>query len=177
MQNKIHSSVINMANEELHLDKTDAAILDLLQTDSSLANSDLAAQVGLSPSACLARTKRLRERGVVRDFTALVDQDKVGLPVTTFTFVILAKHSRKAAETFLKRIAQMPQVMECYNVTGRADYLLKIVAPDIASYRDFVIDGLIGIPGVEHVETLVVLKTEKRKLRLPLDLSSLGRAK
>jgi Lrp/AsnC family leucine-responsive transcriptional regulator len=166
-----------MANEEFHFDDTDAAILDLLQRDASLANSDLAAKVGLSPSACLARTKRLRQRGVVRGFTALVDQDKVGLPVTTFTFVTLAKHSRKAAETFLKRIAQMPQVMECHHVTGRADYLLKIVAPDISSYRDFVIDGLIGIPGVEHVETLVVLKTEKRQLRLPLSTSPLWRTR
>jgi Lrp/AsnC family leucine-responsive transcriptional regulator len=166
-----------MTKEGFHLDETDAAILDLLQADASIANSDLAAKVGLSPSACLARTKRLRERGVVRDFTALVDQEMVGLPVTTFTFVTLAKHSRKAAETFLKRIAAMPQVMECYNVTGHADYLLKIVAPDISSYRDFVIDGLIGVPGVDHVETLVVLKTEKRQLRLPLNLSSLWRTR
>jgi Lrp/AsnC family leucine-responsive transcriptional regulator len=166
-----------MPNEGLLLDETDAAILDLIQTDSSIANSDLAVKVGLSPSACLARSKRLRERGVVRDFTAIVDQEKVGLPVTMFTFVTLAKHSRKAAETFLKSISAIPQVMECYNVTGRADYLLKIVAPEISSYRDFVIDELIEIQGVDHVETLVVLKTEKRQLRLPLNTSSVWRTK
>jgi DNA-binding Lrp family transcriptional regulator len=97
-----------------------------------------------------------------------VDQEKVGLPVSTFTFVTLSKHSRKAAQAFLKKIEKMPQVMECYNVTGQADYLLKIISPEISSYRDFIIDGLIEIQGVKHVETLVVLKTEKRNFSLPL---------
>jgi Lrp/AsnC family leucine-responsive transcriptional regulator len=106
-----------------------------------------------------------------------VDQDKVGLPVSTFTFVTLSKHSRKAAIAFLKKIEKMPEVMECYNMTGQADYLLKIVSPDIARYRDFVMDGLIEIPGVQHVETLVVLKTEKRSFSLPLGTPAARRTK
>ena len=164
-----------MPNNEHSLDHTDTAILDLLQFDSSIANSELAAKVGLSPSASLARTKSLRRRGVLRRFTAIVDQEKVGLPVSTFTFVTLSKHSRKAAEAFLKKIEKMPQVMECYNVTGQADYLLKIISPDISSYRDFIIDGLIEIQGVEHVETLVVLKTEKCNFSLPLRAPTMRR--
>jgi len=166
-----------MPNGEYQLDNTDIAILELLQADSSASNSDLAVGIGLSPSACLARVNRLRERGVIERFTAIVEQKKVGLPVTTFSFVTLSKHGRKAADTFLKKILDMPQVMECYNVTGRADYLLKIIASGISSYRDFVIDGLIGIPGVEHVETLVVLKTEKRSFSLPLNASNSRRMK
>ncbi len=166
-----------MSNSEYRLDHTDIAILDLLQLDSSIANSELAAKVGLSPSACLARTKNLRRRGVLGLFTAIVDQEKVGLPVSMFTFVTLSKHSRKAAQAFLKRIEDMPQVMECYNVTGQADYLLKIISPDISSYRDFIIDGLIEIQGVKHVETLVVLKTEKRNFSLPLSRPTVRRTK
>ena len=166
-----------MSNNEHSLDHTDTVILDLLQLDSSIANSELAAKVGLSPSACLARTKSLRQRGVLKQFTAVVDQEKVGLPVSTFTFVTLSKHSRKAAQAFLQKVENMPQVMECYNVTGRADYLLKIISPDISSYRDFVIDGLIGIQGVNHVETLVILKTEKRNFSLPMNPPAVRRTK
>lgn len=166
-----------MSNGGYQIDDTDVTILKLLQADSSASNSELAARIGLSPSACLARVNRLRERGVIEGFTAIIEQEKVGLPVTTFSFVTLSKHSRKAADAFLKKIMNMPQVTECYNVTGRADYLLKIIAPGISSYRDFVIDGLIGIPGVEHVETLVVLKTEKRTFSLPLSTSSNRRMK
>jgi Lrp/AsnC family transcriptional regulator, leucine-responsive regulatory protein len=168
---------ITMPDNEHSLDDIDFAILDLLQSDSSIANSELAAKVGLSPSACLARTKSLRRRGILRHFTAIVDQEKVGLPVSTFTFVTLSKHSRKAARAFLEKIEKMPQVMECYNVTGQADYLLKIISPDISSYRDFVIDGLIGIQGVKHVETLVVLKTEKHHFSLPLSAETIRRTK
>ena len=164
-----------MPEDQHMLDSTDLAILDLLQTDSSVPNSELAAKVGLSPSACLARTKSLRGRGVLGQFTAIVNQEKVGLPVSTFTFVTLSKHSRQAAEAFLGKIELMPQVMECYNVTGKADYLLKIVASDISHYRDFVIDELIAIPGVEHVETLVVLKTKKRCFSLPFTVRTAGR--
>ncbi len=164
-----------MSDDQLTLDEVDLAILRLLQADASITNADLAAKVGLSPSACLSRTKRLTERGVIRKFTAVVDEKTVGLGVVVFAFVTLSKHSRSAAESFLERIQKIAQVMECYNVTGRADYLLKIVARDISAYRDFVIDQVIELPEVEHVETLVVLKAEKRSFELPLDQSDIWR--
>jgi len=150
-------------------------MLRLLQADASITNAELAANVGLSPSACLSRTRRLRERGVIAKFAAVVDERRVGLGIIAFAFVTLSKHSRTAAESFVNRIEKIAQVMECYNVTGRADYLLKIVAPDISTYRDIVIDQVIEIPEVEHVETLVVLKTEKRSFELPLEQSSTWR--
>jgi Lrp/AsnC family transcriptional regulator, leucine-responsive regulatory protein len=166
-----------MTAQYTDIDDIDTSILDALQHDSSVANAELATRVGLSPSACLARVKRLRERGIIRQFTAVVDEQSVGLGAVTFTFVTLSKHSRKAAESFLEKIRRIPQVMECYNITGRADYLLKIVAPDISAYRDFVFDALIEIPEVENIETLIVLKTDKRSLNLPLGASSVGRKK
>jgi Lrp/AsnC family leucine-responsive transcriptional regulator len=163
-----------MTAQNTEIDEIDASILDALQRDSSVANAELAPRIGLSPSACLARVKRLRERGIIRQFTAVVDEHSVGLGVVAFTFVTLSKHSRKAAESFLEQIRRTPQVMECYNITGRADYLLKIVAPDISAYRDFVFDALIEIPEVENIETLVVLKTDKRSLNLPLGANGVG---
>jgi Lrp/AsnC family transcriptional regulator len=164
-----------MSDDQLILDEVDFNMLRLLQADASITNAELSTKVGLSPSACLSRTRRLRERGVIEQFTAVLDEKSVGLTITVFAFVTLSRHSRSAAESFVKQIAKIAQVMECYNVTGHADYLLKIVAPDISTYRDFVIDQVIEIPEVEHVETLVVLKAEKRSFELPLDLSSIGR--
>jgi len=164
-----------MPDDQLVPDDVDLAMLRLLQADASITNAELAANVGLSPSACLSRTKRLRERGFIEKFTAVVDEKKVGLTVTAFAFVTLAKHSRSAADSFLRQIESIAQVMECYNITGCADYLLKIVALDMSAYRDFVIDQVIEIPEVEHVETLVVLKTEKRSFELPLEQSSIWR--
>ncbi|MCL5104066.1 MAG: Lrp/AsnC family transcriptional regulator [Armatimonadetes bacterium] len=159
------------------LDEIDYNILKLLQADATMPNAQLAGKVGLSPSACLTRVKRLRERGIIKLFTAIADEQQLGLGVATFTFVSLSRHSRAAAETFVKKIREIPQVMECYNITGSSDYLLKILSPDMSSYRDFVIDTLLEIPGVGHAETLVVLKTEKREFNLPLGDANARRAK
>lgn len=157
-----------MADTSLSLDKIDLAILHALQEDCSIANNELAGKVGLSPSACLARTKKLRENGFIRGFVAVVDEESVGLMITAFGFITLAHHDRETAESLLERIREMPQVTECWHVTGRADYLLKIVVQDISAYRDFLMDTLIPMPGVDHVETIIALKAEKRSLQLPL---------
>ncbi|NOY81544.1 MAG: Lrp/AsnC family transcriptional regulator [Kiritimatiellaeota bacterium] len=152
------------------LDKVDFAILGFLQAQARMSNSELARRVGLSESACLARTRRLQTDGTIKQFVTVVDARKVGMEITTFTFVTLAGHNRKTANTFVDRIKQTPEVLECYNVTGQWDYLLKIVAKDISAYRDFVIDRLIEIDGVDKVETLIVLKSEKESFSLPLDM-------
>ncbi|MCZ7663239.1 MAG: Lrp/AsnC family transcriptional regulator [Thermoleophilia bacterium] len=152
----------------LSLDAIDIAILGALQEDASIANAELATRVGLSASACLSRTKRLRENGFITHTVAVVDERRVGLGITAFAFVTLAGHGRRMAESFLRRIQETPQVMECWHVTGRADYLLKIVASDIDSYRDFLMDTLVQTEEVGHVETQVVLKAEKRSFKLPI---------
>ncbi len=150
-------------------DEIDITILQELQRNSRIPNSELAGKVGLSASACLSRTNKLRELGIIKHFVTAVDRLKVGLPVLLFTFVTLSPHNRKMADAFVERIKEMDQVLECYHITGRFDFLLKIVAPDISTYRDYIIDELVEIPGVEKVETLVVLKEEKERFSLPLD--------
>ncbi|OPZ83818.1 MAG: Leucine-responsive regulatory protein [bacterium ADurb.Bin429] len=157
-----------MVDEKSLLDDVDLAILRQLQADALITNAELATKVSLSPSACLSRTRRLQERGVIKQFAAIVDEKKIGFGITVFAFVTLSKHSRRIAESFLKRMETIAQVMECYNITGHADYLLKIVATDISAYRDFLTDQILEIPEVQHVETLVVLKTEKRTFALPV---------
>ncbi len=154
-------------------DEVDMAILTHLQKDSTITNAELAKQVGLSPSACLGRTKRLKEAGILKQFIAIVDEQKIGLEVVTFVFVSLEPHDRKTTESFLESIRKIPNVMECHNISGIHDYLLKIVAPSINAYRNFVIDTLIEVPGVGKVETSVVLSSEKLSYQLPLSESKL----
>lgn len=154
-------------------DEVDMAILTHLQKDSTITNAELAKQVGLSPSACLGRTKRLKEAGILKQFIAIVDEQKIGLEVVTFVFVSLEPHDRKTTESFLESIRKIPNVMECHNISGVHDYLLKIVAPSINAYRNFVIDTLIEVPGVGKVETSVVLSSEKLSYQLPLSESKL----
>lgn len=164
-----------MSNEQggQTYDDIDLAILTSLQKDSMITNAELAKLVGLSPSACLGRSRRLREAGIIKQFIAVIDEQKIGLEVVTYVFVTLSPHDRKTTEAFLTNIRAIPQVMECYNVSGNFDYLLKIVASAIKDYRDFVIDTLIEVPGVGKVETLLVLSNEKQSYQLPLFESKL----
>jgi Lrp/AsnC family transcriptional regulator len=149
-------------------DEVDMAILTYLQKDSTITNSKLAYKVNLSPSACLGRTKRLREAGILKQFIAIVDEQKIGLEAVTFVFVSLEPHDRETTEAFLTHIRAIPNIMECHNISGVHDYLLKIVSPSITAYRNFVIDTLIGVPGVGKVETSVVLSSDKQSYQLPL---------
>lgn len=150
-----------------HLDKIDKFILVSLQTDSAISNAKLAEKVGLSPSACLSRTKNLKKKGIIKKYTVVIDEPKVGLSVIAFSFVTLSPHNRTVAEAFCEQIENLPQVVECYNITGNWDYLLKIVSPTIETYRDFIMDSLLTINVVNKVETLMVLKPEKQSGVLP----------
>ncbi len=162
---------------EPELDQIDMAIITHLQEDATISNAELAKKIDLSPSACLGRCKRLKQSGVIRQFAAIVDEQKVGLDVITYVFVSLSPHNRVTTEAFLKSIRQIPNVMECHNISGIHDYLLKIISPSINDYRNFIIDTLIEVPGVGKVETSVVLSTEKLSYQLPLADKKLLEAK
>lgn len=154
---------------DITLDHCDKAIIHALQEDSSISNLDLSKLIGLSPSACLARTKNLREMGVVQRFTAFVDEKMLGRETIAFTMVNLSPLNREIANSFVRKINETPNVLECYTITGDRDYLLKVVAKDMSTYRDFIIDYLMDIPGVNRVESSIVMQTEKRTLSIPFD--------
>jgi Lrp/AsnC family transcriptional regulator len=154
--------------EQFNLDGMDQAILKLLQLDATITNAELSKRVNLSPSACLGRTKRLREAGIIKQYVAVVDENRIGLEVSTFVFISLSPHNRKTTELFLAGIKEIPQIMECYNISGKFDYLLKIVSPGLKDYREFVINNLIELPGVGRIESMVVLSKEKQIFDLPL---------
>lgn len=152
----------------LDFDNYDKEIINILQSDSSISNIELSKKIGLSPSACLGRTKRLKELGIIKQYAAIIDEKKVGLEIVAFTFVNLSPHNRNTANVFLSKVKETPQILECYNITGNWDYLLKIVSHNIATYRDFVIDSLLEFPGINKVETNIVLCTDKQSFYLPI---------
>ena len=154
------------------LDEIDKAILKHLQEDASISNLNLSKKIGSSPSTCLARTKNLVEAGVIKKFTTIVDEKKLGMEVTAFAMINLTPLTRETIHSFLEDINKFPQVQECYTLTGGHDYLLKIVARDMLSYRDFIIDSLMQNSAINRVETSMVMSTEKRSVYVPINEAS-----
>lgn len=155
-----------MANS---LDDYDKAILRELQKDASISNLDLSKKIGLSASACLARTKSLIDSGVIQKFATIVDEKKLGMETLAFVLVNLTPLNRDTIHSFLEDVKRLPQVQECYTLTGSHDYLLKIVAKNMQNYRDFIIDSLMQNPAVSKVETSMVMGVEKRTVYVPID--------
>lgn len=151
------------------LDEIDITILKELQENASISNINLSKKVGLSPSACLARTKNLVESGVIKKFATIIDEKKLGMEVTAFALVNLSPLNRETIHLFLEDVKKFPEIQECHTLTGSHDYLLKIVSKDMGSYRNFIIDSLMTNNNISRVETSIVMSTEKRTLSIPLE--------
>jgi len=153
------------------LDVIDRLILENLQNDARMRNVELAEKVGLSPSPCLRRVGNLEETGVIRGYATLVDAEAVGLPVSVFVSVTLEKQIEKTLEKFEKEIRARPEVMECYLMTGDADYLLRVVTADLGAYEQFLIKHLTRIPGVASIKSSFALKQVAYRTALPISPS------
>lgn len=150
------------------LDDTDKRILAALQEDGRLTNVELAERVGLSPSPCLRRVRILEDAGIIRGYQAVVDQAAVGLPVSVFVSVKLEKQREDALQRFEKAVRAFPEVLECYLMTGSRDYLLRVVAKDLADYERFLKATLTRIDGVASIESSFALAQVKHTAVLPL---------
>lgn len=150
------------------LDAVDLRILAELQSDASISNVELARRVHLSPSPCLARVRSLEARGVLRQVVALVDAQLIGLHLNVFISVSLAKQSREALEQFEAAVCARAEVMECYLMTGDADYLLRVALPDINALERFILEHITPIPQVEKIRSSFALKQVRYKTALPL---------
>ncbi len=150
------------------LKEIDQKILHHLQGNARLSNVELSDRVNLSPSPCLRRVRNLEEGGVIKGYVALVDQNSVGLPVSVFVSVSLEKQVERALGQFEDAIRARPEVMECYLMTGDADYLLRVVAADLAGYERFLLDHLTRIPGVASIKSSFALKQVTYKTALPI---------
>lgn len=150
------------------MDSKDRQILQALQADGRLTNQDLSERVNLSPSPCLRRVRLLEEQGVIKGYTALVDQKAWGLPVTVFIRVKLERHSDDAVNAFERIIQEMPQVMDCWLMTGRSDYLLRVIAADLDDYEHFVRRELQRVPGIASIDTSFAYGSVKHAQVLPM---------
>ncbi|MGE0627856.1 MAG: Lrp/AsnC family transcriptional regulator [Hyphomicrobiaceae bacterium] len=150
------------------LDRIDHEILKALQADARIANVDLADKVGLSASPCARRVARLETAGIITRYATVIDQKAVGLPVSVFVSVTLERQVEGALETFEAAVLRRPEVMECYLMTGEADYLLRVVVADLDAYERFLIDHLTRVPGIANIKSSFALKQVAYRTELPL---------
>jgi Lrp/AsnC family transcriptional regulator, leucine-responsive regulatory protein len=151
-----------------NLDPIDLRILRELQADASLSNVELARRVHLSPSPCLARVKALAAQGVIRQYVALLDAQKLGLSLNVFISISLKQQTRAALEAFEAKVCARDEVMECYLMTGDADYLIRVAVADIAALERFIIEQLTPMKEVEKIRSSFALKQVRYKTALPL---------
>ncbi len=152
----------------MSLDRIDVSILDHLQRDGRATTIELGESAGLSPSPCHRRQKLLEESGVISRYVALLDQDRVGLPVTVMVSVELAGQTQELLEAFEAAVQELPEVMECLLMTGASDYLLRIVAADLGAYEEFLRTRLTRLPGVRGVRSAFALKRVIYRTNLPI---------
>ena len=150
------------------LDEIDSKILAELQANARLRNVELAEKVGLSASPCLRRVRRLEELGIIKGYATLVDQQAVNLPVSVFIQVTLEKQIEPALELFERQIREWPEVMECYLMTGDADYHLRVVTADLAQYERFLMEKLTRLDGVASIKSAFSLKQVAYRTALPV---------
>lgn len=151
------------------LDRYDRLLLAELQRDSRQTVQQLATAVGLSSTPCWKRVKELEASGVIRRYTALVDREKVGLSLCVLAELNLTRHSEEDVRQFERAVADCPQIVSCYATTGQADYVIKVLVPDIKQYEAFLHETAFKLPGVTHVRSSVVLKEVKAETRVPVE--------
>ena len=154
----------------MKLDRIDRRILMAMQDNGRISNLELAEQVGLSPTPCSRRVRRLEESGIIRRHVTLLNQSMLGLKLTASIGICMDRHTPDRFEAFEAELASYPEVMECSVVTGQSsDYLLKAVVPDMEYYEKFLLGRLTRIPGVTGVHSSFELRRVIQRTELPLD--------
>ena len=152
----------------MKLDRTDQALIAELQRDGRLSNRDLAERVHLSESACLRRVRALEQAGVIDRYAALVNQAKVGLPGNVFVSITLNRQEQADLRAFEEAGRRVPEVIECYLMTGQQDYLLRVVVSDPADFERLHSQHLTRLPGVARVHSSFALRTVRKSTELPI---------
>lgn len=150
------------------LDSTDRRILSALQKQGRMSNADLSEAVHLSPSACHRRVQRLEQAGYIRDYVALLDARKMGVPTTVFVEITLQGQTDEVLEAFEKAVARIPDVLECHLMAGTADYILKVVAEGTEDFARIHRQHLARLPGVAQMQSSFALRTVFKTTALPV---------
>ena len=151
------------------LDHIDRKILRALLSDGKISVGELAEKVGLSPSPCARRVRLLEKAGVIKGYAAIVDQKKVGLPISAFASIKLERQREEDLDRFEEAVSRWPEVLDCYLMTGQRDYLMRIVAADLEAYERFIKDKLTRLENIASIETSFALGQVKRTEVLPLE--------
>jgi Lrp/AsnC family transcriptional regulator len=150
------------------LDAIDIKILDLMQRDASLSTAELAERVGLSQSPCWRRIQRLREEGYIKAVVAIVDPEKLGFHMQIFAQVKMTTLTDEDRAAFYKAIHNIPEILECWTLFGEMDAMLKVMAPDVRWFQEFVFNVILKLPGVTDVRSIVTLSASKSTTAIPL---------
>lgn len=153
----------------MEIDRYDRAILSALQEDARLSNQDLAERIGLSPSPCLRRVRRLEENGFIEAYRALLNARQLKLTLMAFIHISMDRHTPERFENFERQVSSCPEVLECHLITGQdADYLLKVIVVDMDGFQALLLDRITRIEGVSGVHSSFVMKSPVTKTALPL---------
>ncbi len=152
-----------------NLDRADKAILQALQQDARISNVELAEKVHLSPPAVHARLKRLEKSGLIKAYVTLLDREQAGLDQLCFISITLQLHQFKQLTQTLDAITRLPEVLECFHVTGEADYMLKVLVKNTKALEQFIVNQLSVLPGLAQIRTTMVLNEVKSSTQISLD--------
>lgn len=155
----------------MKIDEIDKKILEILQTNGRITNAKLASIIGISPPAMLERVRRLETAGVISQYAAILDREKIGLEVMAIVSISLAAHELESIDRFRERLLALDEVLECHQVTGEDDFILKVVLNNIKSYSEFAMKKLAAIPGIQNFKSSFVLSTIKNSSSLPVKLN------
>lgn len=154
------------------IDKTDRKILTILQDNARITNKELASHLGLSPPPTLERVKKLEKLGYIKDYIAILDAKKLDLGTTLMVSVVLHRHSPESINDFYLALENLPEVMECYHLTGEDDFLLKVICKDILEYDQFVREKLATLNSLGKMKSSVVLSTVKMTHKYPIKIDN-----
>ncbi|MBB3169638.1 Lrp/AsnC family transcriptional regulator [Simiduia aestuariiviva] len=160
--------MVNYISDAAPLDRTDIAILQTLQAQGRISNVELAERVHLSPPATLARVRRLEQEGFIEGYTALLSREKLGHDNLALIEIALELHQHTRIAEILSQLVDMPEVMECYHVTGEYDYMLKVSVANTKALDGFISSRLIPLPGIARIHTSIVLKELKATTQIQL---------
>jgi Lrp/AsnC family transcriptional regulator, leucine-responsive regulatory protein len=158
------------------LDKFDLKILHCLQSAARMHNRELAERVGLSPTACWTRVKKLEEAGVIEKYVAILNQDAVGYPDTVIVEVTLDRHDDEVLGTFEAALSKLPEVLEAYLTTGDYDYYVKVAVAGASGYEEFLREKLYKIPGIRHSRSSFMLRCLKQTYSVNVDVDQSRRS-
>jgi Lrp/AsnC family transcriptional regulator len=150
------------------LDTIDFKILALLQQDASLSTAELADRVGVSQSPCWRRIQRLREEGYIKATVAIVDRQKLGFQIQIFAQAKMTRLTEEARAEFFRQVESIPEIVECYTIFGEMDVMMKVIAPDVLWYQEFIFSVLMKLPGVQDIRSIVTLLETKSTTAIPL---------